>query len=338
MDRGRREPAVTASQTRPSCASEMMRKLPVLIEPFEGETVGSVYRRLTTCNAVSTGELWTTIRHTRPRLPLRTAPELVPRLIEELADLPEGFFDGQRTDRLFVRCIHADWRHNNCPVCAPLPSAVTKCRRCTSGEPVEVRTRTGAVCARHRRWHYAGADDDLTDCVDYLRTDRCLAGSLWERGIGLDTGELELATSLLRATDLGREDESHRTVLARHYPEVVGLVALLTEPWAERFLANTNVGPIQVAALVGTAVNAVAGGMSHNVDAVRASFHAEGREAVIGFDRPVRLRYGRSPGLDELGRRILTFAPRVRATLLRHTDARKPPAGRPRLSPRHARV
>jgi hypothetical protein len=30
----------------------------------------------------------------------------------------------------------------------------------------------------------------------------------------------------------------------------VRLVALTTEPWAERFLANTNVGPIQVAALV----------------------------------------------------------------------------------------
>ena len=316
----------------------MMRKLPVLIKPFAGETVSSVYRRLTTHNAVPTGELWTTIRHTRPRLPLRTTPELVPRLIEELADLPEGFFDGRRTDRLFVRCIHADWRHNNCPMCAPLPSAVTKCRRCTSGEPVEVRTRTGAVCARHRRWHYAGADRDLTGSVGHLRADRCLTGTLWERGIDLCTGELELATTLLRATDLGQEDESHRTALARHYPQVVGLVALTTEPWAERFLANTNVGPIQVATLVEAAVTAVTAGTSHDVDAVRASFHAEGHEAVIGLDRPVRLRYSRSPSLDELGRRILTFAPRVRATLLRHTDARKPPARRPRGSSRHGHV
>lgn len=139
----------------------MMRKLPVLIEPFTGETVSSVYRRLTTRNAVPAGELWTTLRHARPRLPLRTTPELVPRLVEDLADLPPGFFDGRRTDRLFVRCIHADWRHNNCPTCAPLPSAVTKCRRCTGGEPVEVRTRIGAVSRAHRRWHYAGADRDL---------------------------------------------------------------------------------------------------------------------------------------------------------------------------------
>lgn len=258
----------------------MMRPLPVLIEPFAGETVSSVYRRLADRNAVPAGELWTTIRHARPRLPLRTTPELVPRMVEELADLPPGFFDGRRSDRLFVRCIHTDWRHSNCPTCAPLPSAVTKCMRCTRGEPVEVRTRTGAVCARHRRWHYAGADDALTDCVEHLRAERCLTGTLWERGIGPDTGELELAT--------------------------------------------------------GAAVNAVTVGPSRDVDAVRASFHADGRETVISRDRPVRLRYGRSPGLDELGRRILTFAPRVRAILLRHTDARNPPTRRPRLSSRHA--
>lgn len=273
-----------------------MRPLPVLIEPFAGETVGSVYRRLATRNAVPTGELWTTIRHARARLPLRTTPELVPRLIEELAGLPPGFFDGRRTDRLFVRCIHTDWRHSNCPTCAPLPSAVTKCRRCTGGESVEVRTRIGAVCARHRRWHYAGADRDLARSADFFRAERCLTGTLWERGIGPDTGEMELATTLIRTTELGQEDESHRTALARHYPEAVRLVALTTEPWAERFLANTNVGPIQVAALVQAAVNAVTAGASHNVDAVRASFHAEGRETVIGLDRPVRLRHGSVPG------------------------------------------
>lgn len=316
----------------------MMRKLPVLIEPFAGETVGSVFRRLATRNAVPAGELWTTIRHERPRLPLRTTPELVPRLVEQLADLPPGFFDSRRADRLFVRCVHVNWRHSNCSMCAPLPAPITRCRRCTNGEPVEVRTRAGAVCARHRRWHYAGADRDLARAANFFRAERCLTGTLWERGIGPDTGELELATTLIRATDLGQEDESHRTALARHYPEAVRLVALATEPWAERFLANTNIGPIQVAALVEAAVNAVTAGTSHDIDAVRASFHAEGRETVIGLDWPMRLRYGRSPGLGELGRRILTFAPRVRATLLRHTDARKPPARQPRPSSRHAQV
>lgn len=315
-----------------------MRSLPVLIEPFAGETVSSVYRMLATRNAVPTGELWTTIRHAHPRLPLRTTPELVPRLVEELADLPPGFFNGRRSDRLFIRCIHTDWRHSNCPTCAPLPSPITKCRRCTRGEPVEVRTRIGAVCVRHRRWHYAGADRDLTRSADFFRAERCLTGTLWERGIGPDTGELELATTLIRASDLRQGEESHRPALERHYPQAVRLVALATETWAERFLTDTNVGPIQVAALVEAAVNAVIAGTSNDVDAVRASFRAEGRETVIGLDRPMRFRCGRSSGLDELGRRILTIAPRVRATLLRHADARKPPTRRPRDSSRHRRV
>ena len=313
-----------------------MRPLPVIIEPFAGETVSSVYRRLADHNAVPTGELWTTIRHARPMLPLRTTPERVPRTVEELADLPRGFFDGRRADRLFVRCMHVEWRHSNCPMCAPLPAPVTKCRRCTGGEPVEVRTRTGAVCVRHRRWHYAGADRDLARSVDFFRAERCLTGTLWERGIGPDTGELELATTLIRGCDRGQEDESHRTTLARHYPEAVRLVAILTEPWAERFLANTKVGPIQVAALVESVVTAVTAGTSHDVDAVRASFYAEGREAVIGIDQPIRLRCGQPPSLDELGRRILTLAPRVRATFLRHIDARKTPARRSRPSSRRA--
>lgn len=194
------------------------------------------------------------------------------------------------------------------------------------------------MCARHRRWHYGGADQELARTAEFSRAGRCLTGTLWERGIGPDTGELELATTLIRASDNGEEDASQRAVLARHYPGAVRLVALTTEPWAERFLASTNVGAIQIAALLEAAVTAVTAGISHDVDAVRASFHTEGRETVIGLERPVRLRYGRSPSLGGLGRRILAFAPRVRATILRHTDARQPPTPRPRGSSRHGHV
>lgn len=313
-----------------------MRPLPVLIEPFAGETVGSVYRRLATRNAVPTGELWTTIRHARPRLPLRTTPELVPRLVEELAGLPRRFFDGRRSDRLFVRCIHAQWGRTNCAMCAPLPAPVTKCRRCTRGETVEVRTRGGAVCTRHRRWHYAGADDDLSTSAAHLRAERCLTGTLWERGIGLDTGELELATELVMI-HLGAEHDAatHNEQLRQLYPDVVHLTALLTEPWAERFLSNTSVGLMPVAALGEAAVTAVCAHSPYDLADIRESFHTRDREAAIRLIRPVRLRYGRSPGQGQLGTRILTNAPRLRATFLRHTDARQPPANRVDASRRH---
>lgn len=302
-----------------------MRRLPVLVEPFAAETVGSFYRRLARRNAVPTGELWTTIRHTCPNLPLKTTPEFVPRLVEELAGLPHLYFTGRRCDRLFVRCAHTQWAYTNCPMCAPLPAPVTKCRRCTRGQTVDVRTRGGAVCIRHRRWHYAGADDALPTPTAHIRAERFLTGTLWQRGIGVATGELELATELI-LFQRGRENHpgTHNEQLKQFYPEAVKLTALLTEPWAERFLSNTNAGRLPVAALVEAAATAISTHSQHELVAVRESFHTRGRESAVSTKRPVRLRYGRSPGLGELGTHILAIAPRVRATFLRHADARQP--------------
>lgn len=305
-----------------------MKALPILVEPFAGETVGSVYRRLAERNAVPTGELWTTIRQTHPHLPLRTTPELVPRLVEELAQLPPGYFDGRRRDRLFARCAHAQWRHANCATCAPLPAPVTMCRRCAHGQTVEVRTLCGAVCTRHRRWHYAGADEDLIGSVAHLRAERCLVGTLWERGVGLDTGELELATELVmlrrRTEHQGAHPVTYPEQLRDIYPEAVQMVALLTEPWAERFLSNIRVGRLPVAALVEAAVTAADTHSRYDLAAISESFSTHDREAITSLNRTVRLRYGRSPGLDELGEQVLHIAPRVLATFLRHTDARHP--------------
>lgn len=301
-----------------------MRALPVRIEPFPGETVRSVYRRLAEHNAVPTGELWTAIRHVRPRLPLRTSPELVPGLVEELAALPHGHFRGRPRDRLFVRCVHAQWQHASCDSCAPLPAPVTMCRRCSHGENVEVRGRTGLVCTRHRRWHDAGADASAS--ARHLRAERCLVGTLWERGIGPYTGELELAAEILGHCQASEDAETvttdHGMALREAYPDAVQLVALLTEPWAEQFMANTRIGHAPVAALIETSVTAVTTRARSALAAVRESFRARDRETVITMNRSARLRHGQSPGLGELGAQIHAIAPRVRATLLRHADAR----------------
>lgn len=309
-----------------------MRALPIGAEPFAGETVRSLYRRLAERNAIPPGELWTIIRHRQPRLPLKTTPELVPRLVEQLGALPHRFFDGRREDRLFVRCVHTQWRHTNCTRCAPLPAPVAMCRRCARGQRVDVRTRTGAACTRHRRWHYAGADESLNQSVAHLRAERCLVGPLWKRGVALSTGELELAAELLVFQRGGTQDHhelaTHEARLHQFYPEAVRLTALLTEPWAERYLANTRLGHAPVAALVEAAVTAVETRSERRLALIRESFHTEDRETFITLNRTVRLRYGRSPGLGELGARILRIAPRVRATFLRHADARHPPTGR----------
>ncbi|PZU44121.1 MAG: hypothetical protein DI566_13045 [Microbacterium sp.] len=110
--------------------------------------------------------------------------------------------------------------------------------------------------------------------------------------------------------------------LREAYPDAVQLVALLTEPWAERLMANTGIGHAPVAALIETSVTAVMTRSRSAFAAVRESFRARDRETVITMNRSVRLRHGQSPGLGELGAHIHAMAPRVRATLLRHADAR----------------
>lgn len=310
-----------------------MRALPATIDPFPGETVRSVYRRLVARNNLTTGELWTAIRRQNPGLPLRTTPELVPRIVEDLAALPHGRLDQDAdTHRLFVRCEHALWQHSTCPACAPSPAPVTMCRRCTAGATVEARTRTGAVCARHRRWHYAGHDDDLGDDTRYGQAERCLTGRLWQRGIGLDTGELDLATELLtlRHEHAGageaRVDAAER--LRAVYPEAVCLTAFLTEAWATRFLANTRIGQLPVVALIEAAVAAVSANSRSDLDNISETFQTTGREAHIRITRTRRMRYGRPVPLGELGNRIRESTPRLRAVFLRHNDARRHPGTR----------
>ncbi len=98
--------------------------------------------------------------------------------------------------------------------------------------------------------------------------------------------------------------------------------AVPTGELAEQFMANTRIGHPPVAALIETSVTAVTTRARSALAAVRESFRARDRETVITMNRSARLRHGQSPGLGELGAQIHAIAPRVRATLLRHADAR----------------
>ena len=175
-----------------------MRVLPATVSPFPGETVRSLYNRLVERNSLTAGELWTAIRKSKQGLPLRTTPEAAPDVVARLDDLPANWFDrDDTTNRLFSRCIHNNWAHAQCARCSALPKPVTMCRRCASGMKVEVQSRAGAFCARHERWHYDGRDEAIGIPVAYARAERCLTGTLWARGIGLDTGEIELACEII---------------------------------------------------------------------------------------------------------------------------------------------
>ncbi|WKT87693.1 hypothetical protein QYR02_09480 [Microbacterium maritypicum] len=317
-----------------------MRVLPATLSPFPGETVRSLYNRLVERNSLTAGELWTAIRKSKQGLPLRTTPEAAPDVVARLDDLPANWFDREdTTNRLFSRCIHNNWAHAQCARCSALPKPVTMCRRCASGMKVEVQSRAGAFCARHERWHYDGRDEAIGIPVAYARAERCLTGTLWARGIGLDTGEIELACEIISTyREFVDPDNSTRSAdqrLRDFYPDAVELTAFLTAPSAQAFLRNRQIGHLPVAAMVEAAATAVASRSRHRLSSVHGMFQASGRELRLGDSATKPLRHGRPLEVGALGGLVRDSVPRIRAVFLRHDDARRPlPTLRDR-PPRH---
>lgn len=317
-----------------------MRVLPATVSPFPGETVQSLYNRLVERNSLTTGELWTAIRKSKQGLPLRTTPEAAPDVVAQLDDLPANWFDrDDTTHRLFSRCIHYNWAHAQCARCSALPKPVTMCRRCASGMNVEVQARAGAFCARHKRWHRDGRDEAIGSPVAYARAERCLTGTLWARGIGLDTGEIELACEIISthrelvdgAPCASGADQHMRDF----YPEAVELTTFLTAPSAQALLRNRQIGHLPVAAMVEAAATAAASHSRHRLSSVNEMFHASGRELRLGDSATKPIRHGQSLEIGALGVLIRDNVPRIRAVFLRHDDARRPLPMRRDRPPRH---
>lgn len=129
--------------------------------------------------------------------------------------------------------------------------ARTACRRCARGDQTTIRSRGGAVCLRHRRWHLDGHDIDVAGLPSYGRAERWLSGKLWNRGIALHTGELQLAGRLIQAALQETPDAvplkraaalevdpfvGYEETLLCAYPEVVALTGMLVDPEFLRFL------------------------------------------------------------------------------------------------------
>ena len=192
---------------------------------------------------------------------------------------------------------------------------------------VEVQSRAGAFCARHKRWHRDGRDEAIRIPVVYARAERCLTGTLWARGIGLDTGEIELAGEIIStyrelvddALSIGGAEQHMRDF----YPEAVELTAFLTAPSMQAFLRNRQIGHLPVAAMVEAAATAVASRSRNQLGSVNEMFQASGRELRLGDSATKPLRHGRSLEMGALGVLIRDNVPRIRAVFLRHDDARR---------------
>ena len=301
-----------------------MRALPLQPALFAGETVRSFYARLAECNELPPGELWTAIRKNLSGLPLRTTPHLATGVIEELGGLMPGHFrEDAIRQTLFVRCVHNGWAHAPCRLCVLPPSPARMCTRCSAGQVVEVQRRAGAFCIRHGRWHYGGEEEDVRHRANYRRAERRIAGTLWQRGVALGTGEIELAAELLHVSDPTiSEGATCANRLRAWYPEAVRLAEFLTEPWACQFLAARTIGSEPVVALIESSVAAVRDGGDTDLEHFRGAFRANGREASVTAPRRAHDPYMTIVNAGRVRAFVRKRMPRLRGAFLKHNDAR----------------
>ncbi|MGM7669136.1 hypothetical protein [Microbacterium sp. A93] len=319
--------------TRIASPPDQVRSLPIAVRPLAGETVTGYLARLANANALTPRLLRLHVTDIAGISPYRPDLERAAPWAERLGGLPAGHFarDIQRNS-MYVRCHHHGWAPYQCRNCGYTQPARAACRRCAQGEETTVHRRGGAVCNRHRRWHIEGGDHDLTAFPEYLHAERCLSGTLWKRGIGLSTGELQLAAVLVghwtidtvlndrlraRMTSFGIGAVDQDTALLVAYPEIVSLTTVLTDPSFASYLLTPRFSTAQqVWALEAAVVTIMHGSTTQRLHEVAQQIVARGKAAVeTAYGMRQRATNKRPAALEKA---LIASSDRHRACLLRH--------------------
>lgn len=310
-----------------------VRRLPVLVQPLVAETITGFLGRLATANALTPREIRLHVTDLAGLSPSHPNLERAAKWAERLGGLKPGHFaDDARRNAMYVRCQHYAWQPALCKRCGYAQAARTACRRCAKGEQTSVQSRGGAVCNRHQRWYIDGADRDLTGFPEYAHAERFLSGTLWKRGIGLTTGELQLAASLIRYWSI--EDRLHGRIADRMgtigidvldadsvflvaYPEIVRLTAILTDLSFASYLLSPRFSLAeQVWALEAAVVTVMRGGTTPHLHQVAERIVARGKKAVeTAFGMRQNANNQRPATLEKA---LVASSQRHRSCLLRH--------------------
>jgi hypothetical protein len=303
-----------------------LRALPVPVRPVDGETPDSYFRRLAPANALTLPQLWAHIRTTNERLPYERAPDRAIPELEALGSLPPDWFQTNRAHHLLpIRCPHNRWRMRVCVACSRPPAARAGCGRCAGGTATQVASRAGAICLRHRRWAH-GTHLDITGMHTHLAAERLFRAVLHDRGIGLETGELQLADSLLSHWSREHPPPDRPAPLQEHgtffqsYPQIVRLTVTLTDPRFTSSLLDPHWSPSQQALLLSHAITDVT--RQRPSDSTLEDLWAQvytGRRAVEAAFGMLGRRQSRKCAWE---RALCAAAYTHRACLLRHLDAR----------------
>lgn len=307
------------------------RALPVRVAPVRRETVDSYWSRLCSANAIPPHVLWRSLRRADPTLPLGITPRQASRLVEDLGGVPRGLFGNERRATV---CGHVERTQRvRCPHCRMLPPPESLCRRCTSGEIVFVARPAGPICIRHRRWHHAGVDIDVSGIPGLRWPQRQLNGTLRLRGIGYRSAAVVAAHDLLALwrkvecstadadadADADANADADRPMEIRDFRVVVSLAVALTDPQSLQTFALPSLGRKAQAILVDSLVRRV-------LQPANARTSPDSGTPLAFRDRELRIDSAPSRAQGELplsvfGAALVPRMPTVRARLLRHRDS-----------------
>lgn len=312
---------------------EDVRPLPIMVRPLPAETVSGYLSRLATANMLTPRDLRLHVTAIAGLSPSRPNLERAAAWVERLGGRTPGHFAADaRRNAMYVRCQHSHWQPARCGQCGFTQRPRTACQRCAEGADTTVCSRGGAVCNRHPRWHIDGADLDLAPFPEYTHAERCLSGTLWKRGIGLTTGELQLAATLIRywamddqisprvvhrmtALDVG--ELSSETVFLAAYPEIVSLTTVLTDLSFASYLLSPRFSLAEQAwALEAAVITIVQGSTTPRLHYVAEKIVSRGKAAVETAFGMRQNAHSRRPATLE--KALIAASQRHRSCLLRH--------------------
>lgn len=321
--------------------SGKLRQLPIGVKPLPGETVTGYVGRLSLVHGLEPWILPAHLAEAAGLSPSRLDLERTSKYVEQLAGLPtDHFVTRKRVHGVYVRCSHGRWRPTRCARCSKLPAPRSACLRCSHGVPTTTQSRGGAVCMRHRRWHLGSRDIDVSGYLSYRRAEELVSGTLWTRGITIQTGELQLACTLIqrwlsggepssvreRARALGVDSlETYEQVLLAAYPEAVSLAVTLTDPLIVAELLNPRFSAIAQTRVLEHAVCSIMRGR------VNESLHQLAQRIIVESHVAVLSSYGLRRTTNnlhvpcELSKALQVSAKTHRVCLLRHLEARRLP-------------
>lgn len=303
------------------------------MQPLAAETITGFLGRLATANALTPRELRLHVTDLAGLSPSHPNLERAAEWAERLGGLKPGRFeDDARKNSMYVRCQHHAWQPTLCKRCGYTQDPRTACRRCARGQQTSVQSRGGAVCNHHQRWHIDGADIDLTGFPEFAHAERCLSGTLWKRGVGLTTGELQLAASLIRcwATDeqlegrivdrmtmIGIDSLDADSVFLAAYPEIVRLTTILTDLSFASYLLSPRFSLAeQVWALEAAVVTVMHGCTTPRLHQDAERIVARGKMAVETAFSMRQNAHNKRPA--PLEKALVASSQRHRSCLLRH--------------------